>query len=95
MKKETHPEYRFVVFEDSSAEYRFLTRTTMNTDPSKTVVWDDGETYPLVQLEISNASHPFFTGQMKIIDSAGRVERFNKRYGTRKKAVVKKEPAKK
>ncbi len=48
MKKETHPEYRFVVFEDSSAEYRFLTRTTMSTDPSKTVVWDDGETYPLV-----------------------------------------------
>jgi large subunit ribosomal protein L31 len=95
MKKETHPEYRFVVFEDSSAEYRFLTRTTMSTDPSKTVVWDDGETYPLVQLDISNASHPFFTGQMKIIDSAGRVERFNKRYGTRKKAVTKKEPVQK
>jgi len=65
----------------------------MKVDTSKTTVWEDGETYPVVQLEISNASHPFFTGQMKIIDSAGRVERFNKRYGTRKKAVAKKEPA--
>ena len=93
MKKDTHPEYNFVVLEDSSANYRFLTRSTMKVDATKTTVWEDGETYPVVQLEISNASHPFFTGQMKIIDSAGRVERFNKRYGTRKKAVAKKEPA--
>ncbi|NCZ91408.1 MAG: type B 50S ribosomal protein L31, partial [Actinobacteria bacterium] len=90
MKTDIHPEYRFVVFEDASANYRFLTRTTMKVDESKTTQWDDGQTYPIVQLEISNASHPFFTGQMKIIDSAGRVERFNKRYGTRKKAVAKK-----
>ncbi len=95
MKADTHPNYQFVVFEDSSANYRFLTRTTMRVDASKTTEWDDGNTYPVVRLEISNASHPFFTGQMKIIDSAGRVERFNKRYGTRKKAVVKKEPTKK
>ena len=95
MKTDIHPEYRFVVFEDASANYRFLTRTTMKVDESKTTQWDDGQTYPIVQLEISNASHPFFTGQMKIIDSAGRVERFNKRYGTRKKAVAKKAPAKK
>ena len=93
MKTDIHPEYRFVVFEDASANYRFLTRTTMKVDETKTTQWDDGQTYPLVQLEISNASHPFFTGQMKIIDSAGRVERFNKRYGTRKKAVAKKDPA--
>ena len=93
MKTDIHPEYRFVVFEDASANYRFLTRTTMKVDESKTTQWDDGQTYPIVQLEISNASHPFFTGQMKIIDSAGRVERFNKRYGTRKKAVAKKDPA--
>ena len=93
MKKDTHPEYNFVVLEDSSANYRFSTRSTMKVDATKTTVWEDGETYPVVQLEISNASHPFFTGQMKIIDSAGRVERFNKRYGTRKKAVAKKEPA--
>ena len=93
MKTDIHPEYRFVVFEDASANYRFLTRTTMKVDESKTTQWDDGQTYPIVQLETSNASHPFFTGQMKIIDSAGRVERFNKRYGTRKKAVAKKDPA--
>ena len=93
MKTDIHPEYRFVVFEDASANYRFLTRTTMKVDETKTTQWDDGQTYPLVQLEISNASHPFFTGQMKIIDSAGRVERFNKRYGTRKKSVAKKAPA--
>jgi large subunit ribosomal protein L31 len=93
MKTDIHPEYRFVVFEDASANYRFLTRTTMKVDESKTTQWDDGQTYPIVQLEISNASHPFFTGQMKIIDSAGRVERFNKRYGTRKKAVAKKAPS--
>ena len=93
MKPEIHPDYQFVVFEDSSADYRFLTRSTLKTDPAKTVVWEDGNTYPLVQLEISNASHPFFTGQMKIIDSAGRVDRFNKRYGARKKTVAKKAPA--
>ena len=93
MKPEIHPDYQFVVFEDSSADYRFLTRSTLKPDPAKTVVWEDGNTYPLVQLEISIASHPFFTGQMKIIDSAGRVDRFNKRYGARKKTVVKKAPA--
>ena len=92
MKPEIHPEYQFVVFEDSSVNYRFLTRTTMRVDAQKTTQWEDGNTYPLVQLDISNASHPFFTGQMKIIDSAGRVERFNKRYGTRKKTVRKAEP---
>jgi large subunit ribosomal protein L31 len=92
MKKDIHPNYQFVVFEDSGADYRFLTRSTVKTDPSKTIEWTDGNTYPLVQLDISNASHPFYTGQMKIIDSAGRVERFNKRYGTRKKTVKKAEP---
>lgn len=93
MKKDIHPNYQFVVFEDSGADYRFLTRSTVKTDASKTVQWTDGNTYPLVQLDISNASHPFYTGQMKIIDSAGRVDRFNKRYGARKKTVVKKAPA--
>jgi len=94
MKADIHPEYRFVVFEDASANYRFLTRSTVKVDPSKTVQWEDGNSYPVIQLDISNASHPFFTGQMKIIDSAGRVERFNKRYGARKKAApAKKAPA--
>ena len=91
MKADIHPEYRFVIFEDASAKYRFLTRSTVKVDPSKTDQWEDGNSYPVIQLDISNASHPFFTGQMKIIDSAGRVERFNKRYGARTKAA----PAKK
>ena len=95
MKPDIHPAYQPVVFEDASANYRFLTRSTLKTDATKTVVWEDGNTYPLVQLDISNASHPFYTGQMKIIDSAGRVERFNKRYGARKKTVVKKDPTSK
>ena len=95
MKPDIHPDYKAVVFEDASANYRFLTRSTLKTDPAKTVVWEDGNTYPLVQLDISNASHPFYTGQMKIIDSAGRVDRFNNRYGARKKTVVKKEPSSK
>ncbi len=93
MKPDIHPDYQPVVFEDASANYRFLTRSTLKADPTKTVVWEDGNTYPLVQLDISNASHPFYTGQMKIIDSAGRVDRFNKRYGARKKTVAKKAPA--
>lgn len=94
MKSDTHPDYRFVVFEDTAADYRFLTRSTVKVDPNKTIEWTDGNTYPVVHLELSNASHPFFTGQMKIVDSAGRVDRFNKRYGTRKKAPAKKAAAK-
>ena len=79
MKKGIHPEnYRPVVFKDMSADYAFLVRSTQAT--SDTIVWEDGNTYPLVKLEISNKSHPFFTGKQKMLDSAGRVERFNKKY---------------
>jgi large subunit ribosomal protein L31 len=83
MKPDIHPTYRPVVFQDASAEFTFLTRSTIET--SDTIVWEDGNTYPLAKVEISSASHPFFTGQMKIVDTAGRVERFEKRYGRRKK----------
>ncbi len=82
MKSDIHPEYRFVVFHDVSANKSFLTRSTMN--PSETTTWEDGNEYPLAKVEISSESHPFFTGQMKIVDTAGRVERFEKRYGRRK-----------
>ena len=79
MKKGIHPEnYRPVVFKDMSADHAFLVRSTQDT--SDTIVWEDGNTYPLVKLEISNKSHPFFTGKQKMLDSAGRVERFNKKY---------------
>ncbi|MGY6500299.1 MAG: type B 50S ribosomal protein L31 [Acidimicrobiales bacterium] len=83
MKRDIHPTYRPVVFFDSSADSGFLTRSSVETD--ETIEWTDGETYPLVKVEISSASHPFYTGTMKIIDSAGRVERFERRYGTRRR----------
>ena len=82
MKPDIHPEYRLVVFTDQSADASFLTRSTILT--SETTTWEDGNEYPLAKVEISSASHPFFTGQMKIVDTAGRVERFERRYGTRK-----------
>ncbi len=83
MKPDIHPKYRPVVFMDASAEFSFLTRSTVKTD--ETIEWEDGNTYPLAKVDISSASHPFFTGQMKIVDTAGRVERFERRYGRRKK----------
>lgn len=79
MKKGIHPEnYRMVVFKDFSCDYAFLSKSTANT--KETIVWEDGREYPLVKLEISNQSHPFFTGKMKFIDSAGRIEKFQKKY---------------
>jgi len=79
MKQGIHPEaYRPVVFKDMSVDYAFIVSSTVNTN--ETIVWEDGNTYPLVKLEISDKSHPFFTGKQKMLDSAGRVERFNKKY---------------
>jgi large subunit ribosomal protein L31 len=78
MKKGIHPEYRPVVFHDVSCDFSILTRSTIKT--SETVQWADGKTYPLVKLEISSGSHPFFTGKQKLMDTAGRVEKFNKKY---------------
>jgi large subunit ribosomal protein L31 len=82
MKKDIHPDYRSVVFLDTSSGTSFLTRSTIET--TETTTWEDGNEYPLAKVEISNASHPFFTGTMQIVDTAGRVERFEKRYGRRK-----------
>jgi len=84
MKQDIHPAYRPVVFQDQSAGTSFITRSTIETDD--TIEWEDGETYPLAKVEISSASHPFFTGTMKIVDTAGRVERFERRYGKRRKS---------
>ena len=78
MKKEIHPkDYRAVIFEDVTAGKRFLISSTVST--SKSDKWDDGKEYPLYQMEISSASHPFYTGQSKIVDTAGRVEKFKAR----------------
>ena len=80
MKKDIHPaNYRFVVFKDLSSDYSFLTRSCVET--KETIKWEDGNEYPLVRLEISNKSHPFFTGKMKFIDTAGRIDKFNKKFG--------------
>ncbi len=78
MKKGIHPEYRPVVFQDASADFAILTRSTIKS--SDTIQWEDGKTYPVVRLEISSASHPFFTGKQKLVDTAGRVEKFKKKY---------------
>ena len=83
MKADIHPTYRHVVFQDTSSGDKFLTRSTIETN--ETVQWEDGNEYPLAKVEISAFTHPFFTGTMKIIDTAGRVERFEKRYGERKR----------
>lgn len=80
MKHGIHPVSRPVVFRDRSADFAFLTRST--ADSSRTVVWEDGTTYPVVDVETSSASHPFFTGTARVLDTAGRVERFQRRYGS-------------
>ena len=78
MKKDIHPKnYRLVAFKDLSNEYTFITKSTVNT---KETIDIDGVEYPLVKLEISNTSHPFYTGKMKLVDTAGRVDKFKKRY---------------
>ena len=84
MKPDIHPEYRQVVFHDNSSGERWITRSTIET--TETVTWSDGQEYPLAKVEISAYSHPFFTGQMKIVDTAGRVERFERRYGRRQRS---------
>ncbi len=78
MKPDIHPEYRPVVFQDTSSDLAFLTRSTIET--SETIEWEDGNTYPFAKVEISSASHPFYTGKQILVDSGGRVERFRRRY---------------
>ncbi len=79
MKADIHPkEYRLVVFQDMSNGYSFITRSTVKT--KETIKWEDGNEYPLMKLEISHTSHPFYTGKMKLVDSAGRVDKFKNRY---------------
>lgn len=79
MKKDLHPEdYRMVVFKDISNDEMFLTRSCAKT--RETVVFTDGNEYPLMKMEISSFSHPFFTGKLKFVDTAGRIDKFNKKF---------------
>ena len=78
MKADIHPDYHEVVFQDVTSDFRFLTRSTLTS--KETVKWDDGNEYPLIKVDISSATHPFYTGQNKVMDTSGRIDKFKKRY---------------
>jgi len=79
MKQDIHPVYKDVVFQDTSSEFAILTRSTLNSD--ETIKWEDGNEYPLIKLEVSSASHPFYTGKQHVLQSAKQVDKFRERYG--------------
>lgn len=81
MKTGIHPNYREVVFQDLNADFAFLTRSTMTSKES--ITWEDGKEYPLIKVEVSSQSHPFYTGKQSLSKKAGQVDKFNKRYGRR------------
>lgn len=78
MKADIHPNYQDVVFQDVTSSFSFLTRSTLSS--KDTIKWEDGKEYPLVKVEVSSASHPFYTGKQKLLDTSGRVDKFRKRY---------------
>jgi large subunit ribosomal protein L31 len=80
MKADIHPKYEPVIFQDASSNFSILTRSTMTSKDK--MKWEDGKEYPVVKLDISSQSHPFYTGKHKVIDAGGRVDKFRKRYGT-------------
>jgi large subunit ribosomal protein L31 len=79
MKKDIHPNYRDVVFWDLSSDFKFITRSTIETNEN--ITWEDGKSYPVYKVEVSSQSHPFYTGKNVLVDTAGRVDKFRKRYG--------------
>ena len=81
MKADIHPQYNEVVFQDVTSDFKFLTRSTLGS--KETIKWEDGNEYPLIKIEISSATHPFYTGQNKIMDTSGRVDKFRKRYAAK------------
>ena len=82
MKADIHPDYRSVVFQDAAADFAFLTQSTMHS--RETIKWEDGNEYPLVKIDISSASHPFYTGKQKVMDTGGRIDKFKRRYASGK-----------
>ena len=78
MKADIHPKYHNVVFHDVTSDFKILTRSTMSA--KETTKWEDGNEYPLIKVEISSSSHPFYTGKHKVIDTSGRIDKFQKRY---------------
>ncbi len=85
MKKDIHPEYREVVFQDVQSDFKFLTRSTMTSEEK--IKWEDGKEYPVIKVEVSSASHPFYTGKKIFVDTAGRVEKFNQKYKAKQAAA--------
>lgn len=83
MRSDLHPDYHPVVFWDTGAGRGFLTRSTRTSE--RTIEWEDGNTYPLVTVDVSSVSHPFWTGSRRVVDTAGRVEKFERRYGRRER----------
>ena len=81
MKADIHPKYNDVVFQDVTSDFAILTRSTLSS--KETIKWTDGKEYPLVKVEVSSASHPFYTGQNKIVDTSGRIDKFKKRYASK------------
>ena len=79
MKKDIHPRYEEVIFLDTTSGFQFLTRSTFKS--KETIKWEDGKEYPLIKVELSSASHPFYTGKKIFVDTAGRVEKFKQKYG--------------
>ena len=99
MKKDIHPDYKEVVFQDVQSDFKFQTKSTMSSD--ETIKWEDGKEYPLIKVEVSSASHPFYTGKKIFVDTAGRVEKFNQKYKAKQSVKpaaetkpVKEEPSK-
>ncbi len=78
MKADIHPAYRDVVIQDVTSDFKILTRSTLSS--KDTVKWEDGNEYPLIKVEISSSSHPFYTGQHKVMDTGGRIDKFQRRY---------------
>ena len=81
MKPDIHPQFREVIFKDISCDFELKTWSTVKA--KETVVWNDGTEYPLIKVDISSASHPFYTGQQRLIDTEGRAEKYRKKYGAR------------
>lgn len=84
MRKGIHPPYHPVVFRDAATGDEFLTRSTASSNV--TITWTDGRTYPLITVDVTSASHPFWTGEQRVVDTAGQIEKFRRRYGTRFRA---------
>jgi large subunit ribosomal protein L31 len=88
MKEGIHPDYKDVVFKDVSGDFAILTRSTVST--TETIKWEDGKEYPLFKIDVSSATHPFYTGKQKILDTEGRIEKFRKKFGSTYSSKIKK-----